>query len=104
MSACLTEGRDVGCEGSLSWSRLGAELMTEGRYQAAVAVLNEAVRRDPSDGHTWLALGRAYCQLGRLTEARAALFIAQANHGPFAQIKLWLSRIADAHNAKRARA
>ena len=94
---------EFGSAGPTTWSRLGIELLNEGRYCAAAAVLNEAVRRHPADGRIWFDLGRAYYQLGRFTEAQAALLIAQLNHGPLSRIKLYLDRIAEMNKTRSAR-
>ncbi len=50
---------------------------------------------EPTDGRTWLALGEAFYQLGRLTEARAALCLARFNDGPRLPIEFALARVAE---------
>jgi predicted Zn-dependent protease len=84
----------------MTWSRLGVELLREGRCHAAAAVLHEAVRRETADGRVWFALGRAYYETGRLTQAEAALFIAQLNRGPQNRIAQYQARIARARRAQ----
>ena len=48
----------------------GRALLEEGRPEAAAAELERAVRRDPSNGHAYLALARARVSLG---EGQAAV-------------------------------
>lgn len=60
----------------------GRSLLEEGRDEEAAGVLERAVRRDPSNGHAFLALARARIRLGQeeaavgLLERAAALLRA----------------------------
>jgi Flp pilus assembly protein TadD len=78
----------------ISLTRAGLVLLEDGHCREAVAVLNEAAARQPTDGFTWFALGRAYFDIKRWTDARAALCLAQINDGPEREIAQYLSKIA----------
>jgi TonB family protein len=50
----------------------GAELLTQGSFDAAAEALRRAVKRDPSDAEAWRMLGVSLGQSGDVKEARKA--------------------------------
>lgn len=68
----------------------GRTLMEAGRDEEAAGVLERAVRRDPSNGHAYLALARARVRLGETASAvglleRAASLLREDDPGAAAQ-------------------
>lgn len=57
-------------------ANLGAALIGDGRYEKAVAALEEAKSIDPRQYQTRFNLGRAYTKLGRLQDARLSYMAA----------------------------
>jgi len=93
---------NVDYEELLTWADVGDTLLNRQLYHEAVTVLNEAVRRRPTDGQSWFALGQAYFNIGKLTEARAALCLARFNDGPPSRIRFYLERVRDVEESTGA--
>ncbi|KAG5189896.1 hypothetical protein JKP88DRAFT_300421 [Tribonema minus] len=54
------------------YSGRGAGLIEQGRYEAAIVDLTEALRRDPRDARGFALLGRAHLLLGQFLDAETA--------------------------------